>query len=75
MITTKMIQNDYKKIFVVKNEQRNDFVPLLYRICSSVKNKIVSELQRIYYKTTKKRYVLQLFSPYSKIRGITKRRN
>jgi hypothetical protein len=53
MITTKMIQNDYKKIFVVKNEQRNDFVPLLYRICSNVKNKIVSELQRIYYKTTK----------------------
>ena len=53
MITTKMIQNDYKKIIVVKISQRNDFVPVLYRICSSVINKIVSELQRIYYKTTK----------------------
>ena len=53
MITTKMLQNDYKKIIVVKNCQRNDFVPLLYRFCSSAKKKIVSELQRIYYKTTK----------------------
>ena len=53
MITTKMVQNDYKKIIVVKNWQRKDFVPLLYRFCSNAKLIIVSELQRIYYKTTK----------------------
>jgi len=53
MITTKMVQIDYKKIIVVKNCQRKDFVPLLYRFCSSDKTLMVSELQRIYYKTTK----------------------
>ena len=53
MITTKMVQTDYKKIFVVKIRPGNDFVPLLYRFCSSDKTIIVSELQRIYYKTTK----------------------
>ena len=53
MITTKMVQTDYKKVFVVKIRPENDFVPLLYRFCSNVINKIVSELQRIYYKTTK----------------------
>ena len=64
MITTKMIQNDYKKISVVKNEQRYDFVPLLYGICSSDKNKIVSELQRIYYKTKKIALSPPAFFPY-----------
>jgi len=63
MITTKMIQNDYKKIFVVKISQGINLVPLSYRICSSVKNKIVSELQRIYYKTTKIGYFSPAFFP------------
>jgi len=72
MITTKMVQNDYKKIIVVKNNQRNDFVPLLYRICSRVKKIIVSELQRIYYKTTKLTTSVQLFFPSSKFRNMSK---
>ena len=64
MITTKMVQNDYKKIFVVKNEQRNDFVPLLYQFCSRIKMEIVSELQRIYYKTKKIALSPPAFFPY-----------
>ena len=67
MITTKMVQNDYKKIIVVKNNQRNDFVPVLYRFCSSVKNIIVSELQRIYYKTTKIAVGQPAFFPFQQI--------
>jgi hypothetical protein len=70
MITTKMTQNDYKKIFVVKNSQKNDFVPLLYWICSSVKTKIISELQRIYYKTTKISYFHPAFFPLQQIQRI-----
>jgi hypothetical protein len=63
MITTNLLQNDYKKIIVVKNSQRSDFVPVLYRFCSSVKKIIVSELQRIYYKTTKISYFHPAFFP------------
>jgi hypothetical protein len=61
MITTKKKQNDYKNKIVVKNSLRIDFVPLLCRICSSLKNKIVSELQRNYYKTTKISYFSSAF--------------
>lgn len=64
MITTKMVQTDYKKIIVVKINQRNDFVPLLYRICSSVKKKIVSKLQGNAYKTTKIGYFCSAFFPF-----------
>ena len=70
MITTKMIQNDYKKIIVVKISHGNDFVPDLYRFCSSVKKKIVSELQRIYYKTTKIGYFCPAFFPFQQYQGI-----
>ena len=67
MITTKMVQTDYKKIFVVKIRTGNDFVPLLYRFCSSDKTIIVSELQRIYYKTTKISYFSSAFFPLQQI--------
>jgi hypothetical protein len=63
MITTKKEQIDYKKIIVVRISRRNDFVVLLYRVCSSVKKKIISELQRIYYKTTKISYFSSAFFP------------
>ena len=58
-----MIQYDYKKIIVVRIRKRNEFVPLLYRICSGVKKIIVSELQRIYFKTTKIGYFCLAFFP------------
>ena len=52
-------------IIVVRFRKRNDFVPVLYRFCSSLKTKIVSELQRNYYKTTKIGYIHSAFSPQS----------
>jgi hypothetical protein len=70
MITTKMTQNDYKKIFVVKNSRSIDFVPVLYPFCSKVKKIIVSELQRIYYKTTKNSSFSPAFFPLQQIQRI-----
>ena len=50
---TKTSQNAYKINSVGRFSKRNDFVPLLYQFCRQVKIHIISELQRIYYKTTK----------------------
>lgn len=61
MITTKMIQIDYKKIIVVKNSNKNEFVAVLYRFCSSGKKLIISNLQWNYYKTTKIRSFASFF--------------
>ena len=70
MVTTKVIQIAYKSIFVGKNSQENDFVPLLYQICSSSKYIIVSVLQKFYYKTTKISYHHSAFFPLLQLQRI-----
>ena len=52
-LTTKMVQKRYKTIVVVKLRLKCRIVVSLYWICSSLNNKIVSVLHKIYYKTTK----------------------
>ena len=72
MMPTKTSQNAYKINSVGRFSKRNDFVPLLYQFCRQVKIHIISELQRIYYKTTKLTTSVQLFFPSSKFRNMSK---